>query len=99
VVFDVKLQVTPRGTDSLRDAKLVLKSCTILRMNLDLSWKHVVSDDISSAVCKADSDLKKEIERQLTNENKPLQDYLHFAISLIPPAGEIHALARDFELI
>lgn len=82
-----------------KQATLLLKECTLLRLDIDLDGKRVCSDSIWSATCARDSSLKEEIERvQLRNEVKPLANYLHFEIRLIEPGGRVDAFAKSFEL-
>jgi hypothetical protein len=100
VHIELDLIVVPTaGEQQWRRTRLVLQDCTIIKIELDLSTKRVCSDDISDARCYRSSVLKNEYEKSiLSAEIEPLAQYLHFAISLIPPAGEINAFARSFLL-
>ena len=82
-----------------KKARMVIKECTILKLDLDLDGKRVCSDQIALATCAAESTLKAQIEqKQLKSEVRPLSEYLHFRILFIPPGGEINIFAKDFEL-
>jgi hypothetical protein len=97
----IVLEVLFRGdnpTETL-ESRMTMNECTIVKMHIDLEWKRLVSHDISSAICKKDSEIKSEIENALQREQNPLRDYLHFSLSLIPPAGSIDIFAKSFEVV
>ena len=101
IYLKIRLLTNPEpGNYVWANASLIIKDCTIIRMNLDLTAKLTCSDDISAAFCERETVLKKQIERDaLKYEDNPFTNYLHFHIGLIPPAGEIDMFARDFDLI
>lgn len=99
--LSIKLLVNAEpGNYVWNKVKIVIKECTILKLDLDLDGKRVCSDQIARAFCSTASSLKSQIEQeQLKAEVNPLLEYLHFSILLIPPGGEINIFAKDFELI
>jgi len=98
VIMGVVLQPLESNAQARR-AQLVLRNCTIVRINFDIASKRACSDDITSASCQIESSLKSQIEReQLRAERHPLASYLHFWFVLCPPSGEMHAFARTFDL-
>jgi len=100
VYFEIELLTNPQTTNHRRTkTRLIMKDCTIIKLDLDLAGKFVCAHDISTGFCTQESLLKRQIERELKYEQKPLAEYLHFTISLIPPGGEINLFARDFELL
>ena len=100
VYFEIELLTNPHPTSHQRTkARLIMKDCTIIKLDLDLAGKFVCAHDISEAFCTQDSPLKHQTDRELKYEEKPLAEYLHFTISLIPPGGEINLFAKDFELL
>jgi hypothetical protein len=98
LVLDLLLR--PKGgREALQASKLIIKDCTILRINLDVEAKAVCSHDIGGAQCRVRSALMDELERrELRYESNPLAGFVHFHLELCPPAGDIHAIARDFEI-
>lgn len=84
---------------SLRKAILIFEGATIVRTNLDLDGKRVVADDISDASCMSDSELKRQIEKELFYEHYPLADYFHFQLNLVDPGGQISVFAKSFRLV
>lgn len=106
VCFDIRLRTKDRSEHwDWKDAKLTIKDCRIIKVDLDLLAKHLCANDIANAFCGRKSGFKEQIERELVNhfdlqhEANPLAEFLHFRILLIHPGGEINVLARDFELI
>lgn len=84
---------------SFRDAQLILLDCTYLRVDFDLGFKNVAGDAISSAECVGTSALRAQLEHGvMAHEPDALQDYWEFVVYLCPPAGRLHAFARDFRL-
>ena len=96
----IRLLINPNpGNYEWVNGTVILRNCTIVRMNLDLTAKLICSDDISMAFCERETLLKKQIEMdELRNEDTPLADYFHFHFSLVPPGGEIDVFAKDFDL-
>ncbi|MFZ1682605.1 MAG: hypothetical protein WAU88_00605 [Candidatus Zixiibacteriota bacterium] len=80
----------------LQSSRLTLLECTYIRTELDLDSKRTCSDDISSALCKASSELIDSLDR--TNPYDSFTGYLHFHIRMIPFGGVIDILAKDFVL-
>jgi hypothetical protein len=81
-----------------KEAKVTLVNCTIIRMDVDLDFKRVCADSISSVSCKEHSELKTQIEKKLKYETAPLEGFYHFSIHLIPYGGNIEIFAKDFEV-
>jgi|SRR6185503_4921159 hypothetical protein len=97
ILMDVILSEWDKGHN--RAARVVLRDCTILKIDFDIASKRACSDDISYARCEIDSPLKSTIAReQLGAERNPLAQYLHFTFVLCPPSGEMHAFARTFDI-
>lgn len=80
-------------------AKLILRNCTFIKLDIDLTFKNMCGGDISGAYCEHESPLRKEIEKRQIKNEMPLDQYLLFNITLIPPGGEIKVFAKNFELI
>lgn len=105
VEFDMNLilKVLPNKVER-KNGRLILKDCRIIKIDLDLLGKYYCGGDIAYAISERNSDLKRKIETEqlskfdLPQEDHPLEDYLHFRISLIHPGGEVHAFAKNFEL-
>ena len=102
-VDDVHLSLallTGRYPDwSFRDARLTFLDCTYVRGDVDLGFKNVAGDAISSAECVGASALRAELERGvMAYEPDALRDYWEFVVYLCPPAGRLHVFARDFRL-
>lgn len=110
ICFEMELLKDQRpGHYKWKKAKLTLKDCRIVRMNLDLLGKRWCSDDIDSAGCEAESPLKNYIQREYFQKESigldaihwsenALAEYLHFNITLVQPGGAIDIFAKDFEL-
>lgn len=100
IYLKIKLLTNPMpGHYDWRDAILRIRDCTIIRMNVDLTAKLTCADDISVAYCEKETPLKKQIERvDLTHEENPLADYLHFHLGLIVPGGDVDIFAKNFDL-
>lgn len=97
VIFQLELQKPPEL--ALEPATLTLVDATYLRADLDLDGKYQCSDDIFSADCQVESELKKELlTSQFKHNPDALDGYYHFDFYLIPPGGRIQVFARDFEL-
>jgi hypothetical protein len=100
ICFTLKLlERMQEGRTQLTNAKLILKDCRIIKMDIDLVGKRLCADDIANAKCEINSDLKSSLQSgYLKYEEGALNDYLHFNITLIPPGGTIDILAKKFEL-
>lgn len=80
-------------------ARLTFLDCTYLKVDVDLGFKNVADDAISSAECLDDSSLRAELEKGvMENETNPLAAYWEFVVYLCPPGGRLHVFARDFRL-
>lgn len=100
VCFEIKLLTNPQhGNYKWENAKLIMKDCTVIKIDLDLDGKRACADAIAGASCEIASDLKGYVDKEgLYREKKPLSGYLHFTIGLIHPGGEINVFAKNFEL-
>ena len=79
---------------------IVFEAIAFFICDMDVDGKRVCSDDISSAGCYAESDLKTEIQKErLQYEPDSLRDYFHFSFSLCPPGGSINVIAAGFKLV
>ena len=80
-------------------AELTFLDCTYLKLEVDLAMKLVCGDAIAGSTCSTDSELRRELEHGLMQqERNPLAEYIEFVVGLCPPAGELHIFARDFAL-
>ena len=101
-VDDVILHVELRGPSTAEFATLsvVLEDAAFFICDLDLHGKRECSDDISSANCSAESELKEKIQKErLKFSPDALKDYLHFRFYMIPPGGAMDVIAANFRLI
>jgi hypothetical protein len=65
---------------------IVLEDVAFFICDIDVQGKRECSDDISSAECSAESDLKTRIQKErLQYSPDALKNYLHFSFYLIPP--------------
>jgi len=102
VILDVELW---DSMNKLIPARIVLKDTSFFLCDLDLRGKRACSDDISDAMCCAESDLKNKIQKErlplspVKLDENILKDEFHFWFYLIPPGGTIDVIAKNFELI
>jgi hypothetical protein len=83
---------------SNRKARIVFKDCQFLKMDVDVGWLTMATNDISCATCESKSAWKAEIAKRLKHNDTPWDVYHHFTICLCPPGGAIDVLARSVEL-
>jgi len=96
--FDIELSMD--ANNNYEKAKLILKDCRIILLDLDLVGKQECSDHIASAICQDSSELKTNlINKYFQYEQNALTGYLHFQIILIPPGGSADVFAKNFELL
>jgi len=98
-VDDVVLELELRGASELEltPTTLVLQDAVFLFCDIDLQGKRECSDDISSAKCSAQSDLKTKIQdERLKYSPDALVGYSHFSFYLIPPGGTVDVIAAGF---
>src|SRR5947207_14903710 len=68
--------------------------------DLDLQGKRDCSDDISSASCSAESEMKDRIQKErLKFSPDALRAYFHFRFYMIPPGGTLDVIAANFRLV
>jgi hypothetical protein len=89
----ISLQLLEEGI-TLRSVDLIFKESTYVKLEVDLEGKSQCSDDISDAECLAESEWLQTLSER--NPYDSFEGYLHFRISLIPPGGAVHILAKDF---
>jgi hypothetical protein len=101
-VDDVVLELELRGASErdLTPMTLVLHDAVFLFCDIALQGKRECSDDISSAKCSAESDLKTKIQEDRLKwvEYSPdaMVGYFHFSFYLIPPGGTLNVIAAGF---
>ena len=99
LVLDLMLLEPKSGSASFQSAQLVLKDCTIIDIKLDVEAKAACGHDIAGAHCERHSAFMQQLERgELKHEANPFDGFVHFRLMLCPPSGEVHAIARDFEM-
>jgi hypothetical protein len=97
VIFQLELRGMPDA--ELKSTNLRLIDATYLRTDIDLGGKYQCADDISSASCQINSELREELlASQFRYTPDALDGFYHFDFYLIPPGGRIHVFAKDFEL-
>ena len=98
---DVVLKLELRGISEaeLTPATLTLKDAVYIKMEMDLEGKFQCADDISSASCKVESELRNELLRsQFKYSPTALDGCYLFDLYLIPPGGRIQVFAKSFTL-
>jgi hypothetical protein len=73
------------------------RDCALLFTNLDLDGKRNVSGDIAAATCER---ANESVNAALFNisDREELVDYFCFHFELIPPAGSVVIVAKQFQL-
>ncbi len=95
----LQLELRTVSTPDLTPATMTLIDATYMRIEVDLESKYQCGDDISSAICLIDSELKKElVETKLKNSPCDLDGYYLFDFYLIPFGGRLQIFAREFRL-
>jgi len=95
VVFELELRGSAES--ALARSILVLHDAVFLICDVDLQGKRECSDDISSAKCYSESNLKTKIqEERLKHSPGALNGYFHFSFYLIPPGGTVDVIAASF---
>jgi hypothetical protein len=79
---------------TLKAVEMVFRQTTYVEVRVDLEGKRVCADDISGAECSVSSEWTTELSKQNPHDN--FDEYLHFAIYLIPPGGKVDILAKDY---
>lgn len=78
---------------------VVLVDVAYLEISIDLDAKRQLADTISSGYCVKESAFRKQVESKLPRTpGAGLEGYLQFHLTLLPPAGQIDAFARDFNV-
>jgi hypothetical protein len=98
---DVVLNLELRGVSEseLTATTLRLKDAVYIKIEMDLEGKLQCADDISSASCKMESELREELLRsQFKYSPTALDGCFLFDLYLIPPGGRIQVFARSFTL-
>lgn len=105
VCLEVKmLFVNPSGRKQWRYFDVLLKDCRFVRCGIDLGSKAVSGHAIDNASCSMDSILKARLEKKLRHERgisgrqREFGKYLHFHFSMVPAAGSIDVLSKDFDI-
>jgi hypothetical protein len=95
VVLDVELRDI--SDLDLTPATITLQDAVFAICDLDLQGKRECADDISSARCKSESELKDKLQEvRLKYSPGTLKDYCHFHFYLIPPGGTLDVIAAGF---
>jgi hypothetical protein len=98
VIADVQLREC--STVELIPVSIVLEDAIFFSCDLDLQGKRECSDDISSASCSAESEMKNRIRKErLKYSPGALKDYFHFHFYMIPPGGTLDVIAASFKLV
>ena len=88
VIVDVQLREP--STVDLTAVSIILEDAAFLFCDLDLQGKRECSDDISSASCSAESEMKDRIQKErLKFSPDALKGYFHFRFYMIPPGGTL----------
>jgi len=98
---DVVLNLELRGVSEseLTATTLTLKDAIYIKIEMDLEGKLQCADDISSATCKMESELREELLRsQFKYSPTALDGCFLFDLYLIPPGGRIQVFASSFTL-
>ena len=78
---------------------VVLEDAVFFFSDIDLQGKRECADDISSAACKAETDLITRLRNErLKYSPDALAGYFHFHVYLIPPGGTLDIIASGFRL-
>src|SRR6266849_8181010 len=96
---EVVLGVELRGMSEqeLTPMTVVLEDAIFLFSDIDLQGKRECADDISSAKCKAKTDLMTKLQNErLKYSPNSLLGYFHFEVYLIPPGGTLSVIASGF---
>jgi hypothetical protein len=98
VVLDVELRGISK--QELTPMTVVLEDAVFFFSDIDLQGKRECADDISSAACKAESDLMTKLQNERLKHSSPhaLAGYFHFQVYLIPPGGTLDVVASGFRL-
>jgi hypothetical protein len=97
VVLDVELR--GMSEQELTPMTVVLEDAIFFFSDIDLQGKRECADDISSATCKAETDLMTKLQNErLKYSPNALAGYFHFEIYLIPPGGTLIVIASGFRL-
>ena len=99
---DVVLNLELRGMSEaeLTAATLTLKDAVYIKIEMDLEGKMQCGDDISSAGCTMESELRDELLRtQFKYSPTALNGCFLFDLYLIPPGGRLQVFAESFTLV
>lgn len=83
---------------------ITFKECRLIQLDLDLLGLLFCGGDISNAWCHKDAigfekDKRNKIEQfDFPQKHNPLDLCVGFQIQMVHPGGEIHVIARSFEL-
>jgi hypothetical protein len=98
---DVVLNLELRGISEaeLTAVRLTLKDAVYIKVEMDPVGKFTCTDDISSAGCQMESELRDELLRSQFKYNPTaLDDCYLFDLYLIPPGGRLQVFAMNFTL-
>jgi hypothetical protein len=97
VVLDVELR--GMSEQELTPMTAVLEDAVFFFSDIDLQGKRECADDISSATCKAKTDLMVNLQNaRIKYSLDALAGYFHFEVYLIPPGGTLSVIASGFRL-
>ena len=98
---EVHLDIELRGMpdQELTPMTVVVEDAIFFLSDIDLQGKRECADDISSATCKAKTDLMTKLEKDRSKYSpSALDGYFHFWFYLIPPGGTFDVVGSGFRL-
>jgi len=106
IILDIEMwESMCDSMNKLVPVRIILEDASFFICDLDLRGKQACSDDISSAKCLMESELKNKIQEErlplspVKLKEDALKDEFHFWFYLIPPGGTIDVIATNFKLI
>lgn len=98
IVLDIEIRPTASELEHV-PMTVVLEDVAFFICDLDVQGKRECGDDISSAKCSDQSELKTKLqEERLKSSPNALKEYFHFHFYLIPPGGTVDVLAAAFRI-
>ena len=98
---EVHLNVELRGVSAqeLTPVTIVFEDAIFFVSDIDLQGKRECADDISSATCKAKTELMIKLQNdRLKHSPGALEGYFHFSFYMIPPGGAFDIVASGFRV-